>query len=439
MRDEPLAPRVPSEIRQHWGAVLACFVTAVFAWGFGFYGQSVYLPELQQSRGWSAFLISAATTTFYLAGAVIVTRVHAAIDRFGPRAVLIGGAVLLGFGAVLFCGSTSPWQLYAAALVMGSGWAGTTMAAISTALALWFDQQRGLAISLALNGASAAGFVVTPLLVTLSHHYGLVAAVTAMVLVLLALLVPLVLVGIGAHGKHTGGQASPEERPDSRKGYERSAEALRDWQFWSVALPFALVLVAQVGFLVHLVALLLPRIGFAGAASAVAAAALAAMLGRIGLGFVIDRLDQRRVSGLSFVSQAIALAAILAFPANPPALYLACCLFGLSVGNVITLPSLIIQREFAAGSFGLVVGLSSGFAQITFAFGPALLGLMRDLSGGYALALVVCILLELAAAAIIVGSRPARPIEVIGAARVLHGPPPASPRGRSFRPGNLSS
>jgi hypothetical protein len=40
------------------------------------------------------------------------------------------------------------------------------------------------------------------------------------------------------------------------------------------------------------------------------------------------------------------------------------------VGNVITLPSLIIHREFPARSFGLVVGVATGFAQITFAWGP---------------------------------------------------------------------
>jgi cyanate permease len=66
------------------------------------------------------------------------------------------------------------------------------------------------------------------------------------------------------------------------------------------------------------------------------------------------------------------------------------------------LPSLIIQREFAAQSFGLVVGLSAGIGQVTFAFGPALLGLIRDLTGDYASALVFCMGLELAAAAIVI-------------------------------------
>src|SRR5262245_13148628 len=139
MTDNALGIAVPSEIRQHWCAVPACFLTAVFAWGFGFYGQSIYLSELHRLRGWSSFLIGAATTIFYLSGALLVTRVHLIIERFGPRTVLIVGSILLGFGAFPFCASSAPWQLYGAALVMAFGWVCTTMAAISTVLALWFD------------------------------------------------------------------------------------------------------------------------------------------------------------------------------------------------------------------------------------------------------------------------------------------------------------
>jgi uncharacterized integral membrane protein len=97
-----VAAPIPNEFSRHWGAVLACFATAVFAWGFGFYGQSVYLAELHRARGWSTFIIASATTVFYLAGALGVTRVHALIARFGPRAVLGVGAGLLSLGAILF-------------------------------------------------------------------------------------------------------------------------------------------------------------------------------------------------------------------------------------------------------------------------------------------------------------------------------------------------
>ena len=56
---------------------------------------------------------------------------------------------------------------------------------------------------------------------------------------------------------------------------------------------------------------------------------------------------------------------------------------------------------------GQMVGLSAGIGQVIFAFGPALLGLIRDLAGDYAPALIVCIALELAAAAIVISYRPA--------------------------------
>jgi hypothetical protein len=59
----------PPELRQHWPAVLACFATATFAWGFGFYGQSVYLAELQRLQGWSASTISGYSATIRMQAA----------------------------------------------------------------------------------------------------------------------------------------------------------------------------------------------------------------------------------------------------------------------------------------------------------------------------------------------------------------------------------
>ena len=73
-----------SELRQYWPAVVACFVTAVYGWGFGFSGTSVYLAALQQQRGWHGALIASAITVYYLLGAIFLTRIHAAQRRLGP-------------------------------------------------------------------------------------------------------------------------------------------------------------------------------------------------------------------------------------------------------------------------------------------------------------------------------------------------------------------
>ena len=86
---------------------------------------------------------------------------------------------------------------------------------------------------------------------------------------------------------------------------------------------------------------------------------------------------------------------------NEYALFAASAVFGFTVGNAITLPSLIVQREFSAAAFGVVVSLVIAICQFTYAFGPGLIGLLRDWSGGYAMPFYVCMALELIAAVVV--------------------------------------
>ena len=120
---------------------------------------------------------------------------------------------------------------------------------------------------------------------------------------------------------------------------------------------------------------------------------------------VIDRLDPRLVTAVSLVSQAAALLTILQTDAVSIVLA-ACAVFGLSVGNLITLPPLIIHREFSPASFAVVMGLSSAISGTVGALGPAIVGLVRGWSGDYHAALALCVALELSAAAIVVQQRP---------------------------------
>ncbi len=108
----------------------------------------------------------------------------------------------------------------------------------------------------------------------------------------------------------------------------------------------------------------------------------------------------RRFTAWSLVSQAVGLLAI-ALTNDPVMLFAACALFGLSAGNLLTLPALVIQREFPAASFGMLVGLSWAISQFTYSFGPGLLGVIRDVTGSYTAPLALCIALELGAAVLI--------------------------------------
>jgi predicted MFS family arabinose efflux permease len=381
-----------------WRIVAVCFWVAIFGWGLGFYGQTVYVAELHRLHGWPASLISSGTTFFYLFGALLVVFVSEAIRSFGPRNCLLAGVFSMAIAAVLIGRATEPWQLYAADAVLAFGWAGTSLGIITNTLGLWFDRRRGMAISLALNGASFGGIIGVPLLVLAIGRFGFSGAMMSVAIVMLASTIPVILIFVG--------------RPPARRVETELADlqavsppqiratALRDTAFLTVTIAFALVLCAQVGFVVHLIAFLDPVIGREHAAIAVAVLTAMAVVGRVLFSTVIDRLNQRLASALSFASQAAALAIIIN-SRNEVLLIMACGLFGFSVGNLITLPSLIVQREFDPRSFGVLVSLITAINQVTYAFGPGIVGLLRDASGSYALPFYGCIGLELTAAILI--------------------------------------
>ena len=381
-----------------WRIVAVCFLVATFGWAFGFYGQSVYLAELHRLHGWPTSLISAATTFFYLFGALLVIFVSETIRGFGPRNCLVAGTVAMAVAVIVMGQVTSLWQLYLADILLAVGWAGTSLATISTTLGLWFDQKRGMAISLALNGASFGGVAGVPLLVFAIGQLGFAAAMIVAAAVMVVLVIPVVMIFVGPPPSKSGSTLSAVG--DVMTSAQIRARALRDIGFLSVSIAFALVLFAQVGFVVHLISFLDPVIGRANATVAISLLTAMAVVGRVLFSTVIDRLNQRLASALSFASQALALLVIINFR-NDVILIAACAMFGFSVGNLITLPSLIVQREFDPRSFGVLVSLLTAITQITYAFGPGVIGALRDFSGSYTIPFYGCIVLELMAAVLV--------------------------------------
>ena len=378
-----------------WRVVLACYLAAVFCWGFGLYGHGVYLTELHRQHGWPTAWISGAVTAFYLLTAALVVFVSDAIGRLGPRRVMFGGACCFGVAVALFAWIDALWQLYLVYALMAVGAASMHVGSITNVLGLWFDDKRGLALSLALNGASSGGILVTPVLVLAIAHYGFAYAMTGATVVIVVVLLPVIALWVDRPPTATAQSGST---PAAAAWTRRIA--LRSFKFWGVAAPFAMALTAQVGFLVHQIAILEPTIGRAPAGFSVATLTVAAIIGRFGLGAFAARLDMRRFAAWSLISQAVAVLAMI-WTTDATLLLAACAAFGLSAGNLITLPSLVIQREFEAASFGMLVGLSWAITQFTYAFGPGLLGIVRDATGSYTAPLEICIGLELAAAALI--------------------------------------
>jgi MFS family permease len=198
-----------------------------------------------------------------------------------------------------------------------------------------------------------------------------------------------------------GDAAAPRATGKAVSGSARQTrDFMRTWHFWSVALPFALGLTAQISIIIHQISFLKPTLGSEGAAWAVSLTSVCAVLGRLGVGSFVDRVNRRAVIAGNFLLQAMSVALMLSAP-GPLLLYVACVMFGLGVGNTTSLPSVIVQAEFPKAAFGQVVSTIIAINQFTYSFGPGLLGWLRDGFGSYEVAFAACLALQLAAAAII--------------------------------------
>lgn len=369
-----------------WRVLLTTFCMALAAWGLGFYSLSVYVQYLAASGRFPAALLSAATTFHFLVGAAALYAVEFAAARIGRRPVVVAGVLLMAGCASALAYVPDAFWLFTAYAGMAFGWAAISGTAITQIIGRWFDARRGLALNLALTGASAAGFVVVPLLVAAIERFGLgpgVMLTSGAVALVLLVLIALNLVEPTAPPPVVAAAGAP------------AASALTlDRRLVLLCALFGIGWLAQVAFLAQQLPLLVPKVGAAVATLAVAATTASSLLGRLALASFMDRVDHRRATAASFGLQALGSALVAA--SDSPVLVIAgCCLVGASVGNVITLPAMFAQREFAPAHYGAVITRIWSIGQVMYAFGPIGAGLLLGASGASTLPLLACMVCQL--------------------------------------------
>jgi MFS family permease len=388
-----------------WRVVATAFWLAVFAWGLGFYSLSLYVHQLGEA-GWSGTLLSAATTGYFLLGAAAIQVVERAAAAFGRRRVALAGVLLLAGGVAALPRAGHPALLLGAYAVMALGWAATSGTAISHVIGQWFEQRRGLALNLALTGASASGFLVIPPMAWAVAHWGVGDGLAGVAGVLAVVTVAVVAWNLPEPAGRRGG-AGPAPAPEAAT----AGVASRHEPLGRVTALFAIGWLAQVAFLSQQMPLLVPKVGVAAATAAVAATTAASLVGRLLLSTVIDRVDHRAATATSYAVQAVGMALLLVSDA-PGVVLVGCCLFGLSVGNVITLPAVFAQRDFAPGRYGAVVNRVWTVGQTLFALGPIGAGALIAATGSPAWTIAACGAAQIAAATLCLGrrARAARPL-----------------------------
>jgi MFS family permease len=248
-----------------WRVVSAAFVLAVFGWGVGFYGPPVYLHAIREARDWQLSLVSTAVTVHFLVGAIAVANLPVLYRRYGLPSVTTIGAFALALGIFGWASATAPWQLFAATLLSGVGWAAMSGAAVNAIVSPWFVRTRPAALAMAYNGASIGGVVFSPLWVAAIGALGFQVAAAAIGVIMAITIADRVFsrtpeqMGLTPDGDAPGAPAAFVTLPSAQPLLGRLL--WRDLKFITLSAGMALGLFAQIGLIAHLFSLLVSALG----------------------------------------------------------------------------------------------------------------------------------------------------------------------------------
>jgi MFS family permease len=174
---------------------------------------------------------------------------------------------------------------------------------------------------------------------------------------------------------------------------------LRAPAFWIIVAVLFVSSISMNGAITHLSALLTDR-GITPRDAALCASMLggSSLLGRIGVGWLLDRLFGARVALV--VNLATAAGIFLLARANSfPVGCLAAALIGIGAGGEAAITPYLLTRYFGLRAFSTLYGLTWTFYAAAGAIGPVILGRAFDLTGSYSsLLLTLAVALALAAA-----------------------------------------
>ena len=387
-----------------WRIVAVACLTHCLTVGCVFYSFGVFFTPLREEFGWSRAQLSWGFSSISIFGALYSPLVGRVVDRYGPRPSQLLGVLVLGGTFMCLSRVHSLLQYYCLlALLLSLGSSSLGPIPSNTAVAGWFRRRRGRALGLATAGISMGGVVFVPLSHTLIERFGWREAFVILgTIVIAAGLLPVALVMRKPPDELPPiEQGAPGGRSDLSAELERSVsarEAVRDPNFWLIALAFSLTVMGLSAILLHQIPLLID-LGVDGSRAALALGATAGVgvIGKLGFGALLDRFDQRKVIVGCFLLQAAGLL-LLPFARVPAMLILYVLIYGYAMGGNATLQATILGECFGRLHYGAIAGRITPFIVLSQAAAVPLVGWIRDRTGTYIPAIGIIFVLTLAAA-----------------------------------------
>jgi MFS family permease len=342
----------------------------------------VFLLPISRDTGWSVTGVSSAMTIGFLAMALGSMVWGSLSDRWGPRAVVLAGSVVLAAALALASRATSLVEFQ---LVFGLAVGGATAAIFAPMMACvtgWFDTHRSLAVSLVSAGMGMAPMTMAPLAAWLVTVYDwrtsllIIAGIVAAVMIPVSLLVrrPPALEGQNA-------LASPEGEPQSDMSV---GQAIRSPQFIILLITNFFCCATHSGPIFHTVSYAITcGIPMVAAVSIYSVEGLAGMGGRIAFGLFGDRFGAKRTLVWGLFLQAFGVLGYV-FVSQLGPFYAVAALVGFIYAGVMPLYAVIARENFPLRMMGTVIGGTAMAGSLGMATGPLTGGLIYDTFDSYA-------------------------------------------------------
>ncbi len=378
-----------------WIIVAAALISIAMLIGIRF-SFGIFFKSLEAEFGLTRAALSGIFSAYTLIAAVVAIVGGWALDRYGPRRVVITMGLFTGISLLITSQTTSVWQIFLSYSILLSIGTGASLSVIMSVVSRWFYQKRGLALGIATSGTGLGVLVVSPFAAYLISSVGWRTSYVVLAVVVWLVVIPAAMLlrqdprEIGAFpdgvNSTTGGASRIDEGKVSSSTGLTLREAMGTRSFWLMVgiwmfYAFNLNLV-----LTHLV----PHITDAGISSIRASTVVSVMgvfhiITRLSAGRISDSIGRKIPAITCVVIGAISLVWLI-WSYNLWMLYLFAVLFGIAWGGIGVTTIAMVSDIFGESHLGKIMGtIEVGFA-VGSASGSALGGLVFDATGSYAIA-----------------------------------------------------
>jgi len=361
-----------------WGVVAAAFAGVMVSFApIVPYTFSLFLNPLHAAFGWKREAIGGTFALAAITVALVSPGIGLLLDRLPPRRIILPSILVFAFAlASLSRLGSNISQFYLTFFVLGLVANGTAQFAYARTVLSWLHRRRGLALALVLTGSGVGSILIPPLTQwTIEHHgwrsaYLMLGGIALLGIPLTALLVRNRPDGVVVHDPSAGSSITV-------------AAALRSAPFWILAFIIMLSAFSENGLVTNLAAILTEHgVRAQTAAFALSVRGGAGIIGRLCVGFLIDRFSPQRIQTFVLLLSAVG-ALILAFAHTPPMVLIGAAVLGVGLGSEADVAPYLLAHYFGRKHFSVLYGLTWTAYAIGGATGPMAIGHWYDRAGFY--------------------------------------------------------